>query len=368
MKRSKKTLVAAMMVVAAGAVIMVGCKKDKSTQKDNNVPKTEQSMSPEEQRVLDFIMDYKAMNQGAKTSGDPVCLEDARWYWETTLNYCHCFPDVNLCNIRYDTLILDLPRTNEEGKIEYVDMLATYHNIVENVREVYMDIDMEDKTLQLVMIRIEDTDAKDNDNDLIILTHTGNKASEIPTLRSSCDLPWYVGPFTKDDKWIWGLNVGNCNGSIPFSDAADQLTQAIAQYDRIHGSVYDPCPNCYPYFIEGPHLEQYYFGNDNPTWLFYEYGVVSDSAWNWCISGENMEMYYEEILQHTHTENMETNPFGYYGYYRTDVKDQMLGMIGNGNDYHIIQHNVYVYYATRIWKNNNGVYPKAIDYGFVGNQ
>ena len=50
MKRFTKTLVAAMMVVATGAVIMVGCKKEENAQMKDGVAQTEQNMSISEQK------------------------------------------------------------------------------------------------------------------------------------------------------------------------------------------------------------------------------------------------------------------------------------------------------------------------------
>ena len=72
MKRFTKTLVAAMMVVATGAVIMVGCKKEESTQMKNGAAQTEQSVSLDEQEINDFLTDFKAMKQGAKAEGEAV--------------------------------------------------------------------------------------------------------------------------------------------------------------------------------------------------------------------------------------------------------------------------------------------------------
>ena len=71
-----------------------------------------------------------------------------------------------------------------------------------------------------------------------------------------------------------------------------------------------------------------------------------------------MNMYYEEILQATHTENMITNPFGYYGYYETLV----FGTYGvNLNTYICnIWHTVWVYYAKRGWR-TSGEYPVPVD-------
>ena len=83
MKRFTKTLVVAAVAVATVAAILVGCKKE---QEENTHPNTdnarsEPDMTPTEQKVMDFLAEYDALLKGEKTEGEPVCIEEARWYW-----------------------------------------------------------------------------------------------------------------------------------------------------------------------------------------------------------------------------------------------------------------------------------------------
>lgn len=355
----KKVLLNVAIIAAMLGVMMSSCKKEESTQMKNGVAQTEQSMSPEEQKVLDFLSDYDAMKRGVKSEEDPICIEDARWYWETAMNYCHGFAHVVLCDMRMDTVRIPMPKTDAEGYIDYLDVMETYGNMVSAVREAYKSIEMKGKTLQLVIVSIEEGKAKDGGDDLIILMNTGSNSYGDSSMQAPSELPWYVGPFDKDDDWIWGLEGGSCDSTIMESDASDQLTLAIANYDFIHGSIYVPCPTCYTYFLVGPNIEASYYGNANSSWPFFDSGLLWEEVLTRCILGEDLEMYYEEIMQHTHTENMETNPYGYYGYYKTEVLDWVLGDVPQ--DYHIIRHVVQVLYATRVWRNDNGNYPVPID-------
>ena len=161
MKRFTKTLVAAIMIVATGAVIMVGCKKEENAQMKDGVAQTEQNMSPSEQKIIDFMDAYSSMKQGAKVEGDAVSPEDARWYWESVLNYRHSFTQSYLVDMRRDTVRLTMPKTNAEGNISYADLLTTYGDIVDAVREAYVSIDMDDKTLQFVSMSIKGNVSKD---------------------------------------------------------------------------------------------------------------------------------------------------------------------------------------------------------------
>lgn len=71
----KKLLLCAVIVAAMLGVVMSSCKKEESTQMKEGVAQTEQSMSPEEQKGLNFLADYEAMKQGGKTEGEAVTPE-----------------------------------------------------------------------------------------------------------------------------------------------------------------------------------------------------------------------------------------------------------------------------------------------------
>ncbi len=355
----KKVLLSVAIIAATLGVMMSSCKKEESAQMKDGVVQTEQNMSPEEQKVLDFLADYDAMKQGMKAEGEPVCPEDARWYMETVMNYCHGFSHELLSNMRMDTVRVAMPKTDEEGQIAYSDLMTTYGNAVAAVREQYKSIDMEGKTLQFVMMSIENGTTKNGGDDLVILMNTGSNSGDNAVGTSTPpSSPWYAGPFGEWDEWIWGMDKGKCMGTNVGFDAADILTMAIGHYDTIHWADNVPCYGCHPYFIVEPTVVATYPGNANSTWPFFASGLTWDEVQTYCIPWEDMNMYYEEILQATHTENMVTNPFGYFGYYRTLVEDWKVFIIGSGWG---IGHTVYKFFATRGWRHDNGIYPVPID-------
>lgn len=359
MKRVTKILFAAILAAATYAAIMVGCKKEEIANRNGVGTYPSQLMSASEEKVLDFLADINSTKRGMKVDGEALCLEDFLWYCETTVNYCYGFPDEIICDIRMDTIRVALPKYNKDGNFEYNDALEFYSKMVNALREAYTSIDIKDKTLQFVMMSIESYNAKDNPDDLVIIMNVGSNSNENSPGSSSPDQPWYVGLFNKDDNWIWGFQLGKCDSTVLESDASDQLTLAIANYDFAHGSLSNPCENCHPYFLVGPNIEEMYVGNADSIWPFYDSGLSLDETMTRCIPGEELEMYYENIMLNTHTESMETNPFGYYGYYETVVIDMIFGPL-NYDNYQIL-HRVYVLYATRAWRNDNGTYPIPID-------
>ena len=139
----KKVLLSVAIIAAMLGVMMSSCKKEESAQMKNGVAQTEQSMSPSEQRIIDFLADFEAMKQGAKAEGESVTPEQARWQWETTLNYCYGFTQTDLTSMRHDTLRVAMPKTNAQGNVDYTDLMATYNDIVSTVRNAYVNIDME---------------------------------------------------------------------------------------------------------------------------------------------------------------------------------------------------------------------------------
>lgn len=351
---------AAFVAATVGLLTNASCKKNEEGDLINKgMAQTEQSMSPAEQKVLDFLQAYDDMNRGAKVEGEAMCPEDALWNWETTLNYCHGFSHEILGDLRIDTVRVAMPKANNDGFIDYNDALAAYGDIVDAVRDDYKAIDMDGKTLQFVMMDIENGTSRDGGDDIVITLTTGrNNGNDNDGFSTTPPYPWYRGPFVEGDNWIWGWNKGKCDGSVLTSDAAQQLTLAIGHYDTIHWAEYVPCHGCHPYFIVDPTLEASFENDGNMTWPFFASGLTYDEAQNYCIPWQDMNMYYEAIMQATHTENMVTNPFGYYGYYQTQVVTK-IGIHSQSSLY-TIKHHVKLYFATRGWRTDTG-YPMPID-------
>lgn len=344
MKRFTKTLVAAIMVVATCAAILVGCKKEESTQMKSDVAQTEQNMSPEEQKVLDFLADYDAMKRGVKADGETVTPEQARWQWETTLNYCHGYPLSYLTNLRVDTVSIAMPKADLEGNIAYEDYLATYGKIVDAIREAYKAIDIEEKTLQFVMMSLDDDMAKDGDSVRVVL-NTGSRTTD-PVIPDPVPSDWYGIPFFEDECYIWGL-VEN--------SAIDRLQLHVRNYDYNHSIAFEPY-----YFIVNPYRHATYQGGTD-DWLFSANGITGNMIFNYYLCWEYLNWEFGRIMEHTHSPYMEIRPYGHDGYFDTHVygKAQCENPFANPKLYDI-SHVIEVYYAT-IHPIINTEYPTPID-------
>jgi hypothetical protein len=340
----KKLLLGAVMIAAMMGVMMSSCKKEESAQMKDGVAQTEQSMSLEEQKVLDFLADYDAMKRGVKNEGEAVTPEQARWQWETTLNYCHGYPLSYLTNLHVDTVSIAMPKADLEGNIAYIDYLATYGKIVDAVRETYKAIDIEDKTLQFVMMSLDGDMAKDGDSVRVVL-NTGSRTTD-PIIPDPVPSDWYGIPFFEDECYIWG---GGENS------ATDRLQLHVRNYDYNHSIAFEPY-----YFIVNPYRHSTYQGGID-DWLFYESGLTENEVNNYYLCWEYLNWEFGQIMEHTHTPYMEIRPYGHDGYFNIYVygKKRCLNHYANPRLFEI-SHVVEVDYAT-IQPIINMNYPTPID-------
>lgn len=340
----KKVLLSVAIIAAMLGVMMSSCKKEESAQIKEGVAQTEQSMSPEEQKVLDFLADYDAMKRGVKNEGEAVTPEQARWQWETTLNYCHGYPLSYLTNLHVDTVSIAMPKADLEGNIAYIDYLATYGKIVDAVRETYKAIDIEDKTLQFVMMSLDGDMAKDGDSVRVVL-NTGSRTTN-PLIPDPVPSDWYGIPFFEDECYIWGL-VEN--------SATDRLQLHVRNYDYNHSIAFEPY-----YFIVNPYRYATYQGGID-DWLFSVSGITEEEANNYNLCWEYLNWEFGQIMEHTHTPYMEIRPYGHDGYFNIYVygKKRCLDYYANPRLFEI-SHVVEVDYAT-IQPIINLDYPTPID-------
>ena len=354
---------AAFLVATAGLIFNISCKKQLDNPINNSVALSEQEVSTSEQKVVGFLKNYTAVKNGAKIDGEAVTPENARWYFETTLNYCYGFTQDLLTNSRMDTVYVTLPETDAQGNISYNDLMDTYGSIIETVRDTYMTINMENKTLQFVMMNLDNNSARNEGSRVQVIMNTGSKDIDpgTPTPNPNPG-PWYGIPFSLGDDWIWGLNRGKCDGSVLTSDAAQQLTEKVLNYDIANMLYYNPCPTCYT-FIENPHTVYLFTGfhgtNDS---IFHATGLTWEEVENYCIPYRDMNKYYAWIMQQSHYPGMIINPYGRDWYYKVQVEDSRCIDDRNGiNNLWRIWHEITVINATRWWRKLDPSYPVPID-------
>lgn len=359
MKKFGKYFVVAMIVVAATAAVLVGCKKDEQTsgEQEKSVSGYDETQQPSESedKIISFINDYEGMKKGEKAEGEALSLEEARWQWETTLNYCYGFTQSHLRDMRCDTVYVAMPKANTNDKIAYDDLLQTYADIIDAVREQYKAIEIEDKTLMFVTMSIEENTAKDADKNVAIIMNTGSDCLDNMVENHT---PWYGVPFQNNICWHWGLELGSCTYPyILHGDASDEIMNAIASYDRSHETPHVDCLNCETY-VEDIHQVAIYGWPNLEDHLFYAEHLTWDEVLNYCICPDDMNMYYAWIMEKTHYNGMIINPYDIDWYYYVDIRDCRYNN-NSGSDF-TIYHIAIVSNGTRRFRVNRG-YPQMID-------
>lgn len=318
----KKTLLFACMLL-----VMASCKKDEETNEtQTNAPVTENRMSETESKVVSFLDMIKKHENGEK-SNETMSYDDAVVLWENTLNYCHSFTSLPKSDIQFDTIYMRVRGVDGEV-INASDAVNAYNDLIEEVREVYSNIDLNDKKLHYVMVDdITEETAKDNSREVEVVVMTGRETQrEDPPFTTT---PWYGLPFTNDYTYYAAFSAIN-------------LTNAVQDYDLNHQMLYAPGPNLYTYV----HSYQWEYGYDidNCDWV---YNGSNDST----LSANTMNQLYADIMLNTHTENMIVNLYGAYSYYETIVR----AVPEESRD--LLSHKVDVYFAVREWR-EKGIEPE----------
>ena len=312
----KKSLLFAACVL----LVMASCKKDEETNAPQTQnPMTEKKMSETEKRVLSFLEVIEQNNNGVK-SNETIPYDEALVLWENTLNYCHSFTTLPKENIQFDTIYMKVKGVNG-GAISASDAVNAYNTLIEEVREVYSNVVINDKKLHYVMVDDnKESAAKEGGNEVRVVVMTGRETQrEDPPFTTT---PWYGVPFTEDYTYHCGLAVNN-------------LTRAVKDYDFAHMLYYTPGPNMYTY-VHSYQLE-YCFNSDNCDWV---YNGSNDSI----LSASSMNQLYGDIVCNTHTEDMIINEYNNYSYYETIINAILE------EERESMSHKVNVYYAVREWR------------------
>ncbi|MCQ2271149.1 MAG: hypothetical protein MJZ52_08015 [Bacteroidales bacterium] len=331
---------AAMFATIAGVMLMTSCKKQQDTIVKKDAAPFEQGVSGSEQKIIDFIDSYSAFKKGAKVEGESVSLEEARWQWETTFNYCYGFTQDEHSDMRHDTVCVALPKTDPDGNIAYVDILQTYADIVDAVRECYNAIDIDGKFLKYVTISF-DNGTKDGDKATVVI-NTGKSVNGIDP----------QGPFNVGECYLWGAM-----GNLELANAAPgQIKSKVFDYDLRMMYYYTPCPTCTTW-IDSINSTTYCGNTENSDSLFYVEGLTKEEVQNYQICYDDLNKEYYYIVKRGHW-GQPTNLYGVDWYYYTDVFS--YDDIADNNLYSI-WHYFNIVRCTRHWRHGDTPYPISID-------
>lgn len=171
----------------------------------------ESDLSQKRQRILHLIDNFKLKLNNPLKDGSVLSVDSAIWYIEATLNQTYARSDNSRDVISQDSTFITIPLATS-NTILFSDIENAYNQIVDSLAFHYYSI-TGDRGLIMADIQLKTLGS----NYLIL------KMTDIIT--SSSYLPQYQ--FGSTDYWIWGYNLGKCNGysgGTPW-DASSKLQQ-----------------------------------------------------------------------------------------------------------------------------------------------
>lgn len=292
MRKRRSLLIAVMVIAATAATLFVSCKKEKD-EAASNVDRSEAQALLNRIEAFQTLRD--AVNSGAKADGS-MTVEEMRQALDLVSNYEHSEHMTYCLNTVLDTLHVATPAVDGEGYVSNADVVATYNAFEIALEKCMLGVKDGMDVPSYFSIVMPKTGAKDDDDIDVVFIRGG--ADDAPGNEEHTS----EGPFVEGDDWYWGLDLGKCDGSQTYSDAAQELSkkfvftpdqqhqgQSYIVYNVEH-VYYTPTdeliPDNYVYYVD-PNME-----DCAPTWLFLYEG---DSLIYQCIPYDEMNCYWRSI-------------------------------------------------------------------------
>ena len=273
-------------MVAVTTITIVSCQKDKQTGKENG--RSILSENEKTDNMDEYLLSFKDKLLNATKDGETIGVEQALLDMGNLLNFD--FGDANnATNIfLFDTLYAQLPLTN--GMVYLSDLATTYNNAFTQILNSYRALDLPDKSVYAISCNLDETGDNNNTEKVcFIVKYRGFARNDIfGTFNGHDTLSWHPT--------YWG---GSCDDpTIEYGGAADMeiwLNHSQPEFNCINGGRF--------YFTEygcwGKKGYDTYDSVANRYKIFTEYTYQIDTV---CISHEDMEYYYSNILDYFNQE------------------------------------------------------------------
>ncbi|MBN2174152.1 MAG: hypothetical protein JW731_08475 [Bacteroidales bacterium] len=218
------------------SILLLGISCSKEDIKSDDQNQTDKSNRG--QQFTKAIKDFKQkvahyQEKPAYKSGETVNADSALLLLEGTINYSHAFTMDYYDETRVEDLTLVLPK-NGNGEVDMEVLVQKYLEMKADITTVYYNSNFENKGL--VLVDLSETTQNGDEITINVGVITGDRNNQLPPG------PGISGPFEEGDDWWYGENVGTCDGSITFSDAAHEISGEMAKYIHFynleHGIAY----------------------------------------------------------------------------------------------------------------------------------
>ena len=195
-------------------MMIYSCQKEQ-TGIDKSENQTEQSFKDAqlEKRIIAFRdkIDLIRKNPSLKSGTDPMEIDSAVWYIESTSNLTYGDASFDSEEFVVDSAFIVVPVTN--GQILWADVQVAYDQVIDSLSEHNSNITASEKQLIVADISLKESD--DNTATFEVTSGFGTDGTT---------------GFNNND-WYWGWELGTCDGSgygVGW-DAADKIAQ-LANY------------------------------------------------------------------------------------------------------------------------------------------
>ena len=287
MKTSKSIIAIIVLAIVATAVAVVSCKKEKQEKISDNMEQSIQSSD----NMDEYLISFKKRLLSAQKGDETISLEQAQRDLGNLLNFD--FGDANYPTDVYHLDTIHAKLTLTQGEVDLSHLAITYKEATNSILEAYHSIDLPEKSISSISCTFSELETKEEgieDAEIVVITR-GFIQDSIYLSNNHDTLDWRPKNI-----------AGTCDGQFVNQNGAPEIIRTwIYQSRPILG-----CPNGRVYFTNIGDWETYGYQHYDPTtgqFLIYtSFETDQDSV---CISHEDMEYYYQNILDIYHQQ-----PFG----------------------------------------------------------
>lgn len=286
MNRSKIYIAIVAMAIVAIAVAVVSCKKEKH---DENDVKSEQVTSSAE-NMDEYLISFKEKLLSAQKGEETISLEQAQHDLCNLLNFdfgdAGYYPEV----LRIDTLQVEL--VLNDGQVDLSQLAITYENAVKSILKTFQEIDLPYKTIFCILCNFKQKECKDGeiaDGEIVVVT--SNDPGAIST-NDHDTLDWHPKNI-----------AGSCDGQLVNIYGAPEIIRSWVFQSQ--GTLICPHGGRVYYTETGHWIFMGYIFYDYTNERFKIYTSFDPNQDAICISHEDMEYYYSQLLTLYHQQ-----PFG----------------------------------------------------------
>ena len=289
--KNRLFILAAIIITAVTTITVVSCKKDKTEESNTNetVAKNDVPIESEDTDNMDeYLLSFKEKMQNATKGGETISLEQAQRDLGNLLNF-----DFGDANYATDTFLIDtlhVKLTQAGGLVDLSQLAETYSDAFDQILASYRSLNLSDKSVYSILCKYNDASNKGNDPEdvSVVVTYRGFVGDNSFLLSGHDTLSWHPRRIDNscDDPSIYGGGARIMQSWL--LNSQEQL--ACLNGGRV-------------YFTDETDWEKFGYTTYNPTnGSFDIFGVFTYRIDTVCISHDEMEYYYTNILNYYNQE------------------------------------------------------------------